>query len=95
MPALAGNPVVLDDDPSSLINLILNGSIPLVTKGTPDAYRMPQFRQQLSDQEIAAVITFIRNGWGNWATAVTAAQVAKLRKTTDPTSDRVIMLKMR
>jgi len=62
MPALVGNPVVLDHDPSSLINLMLNGSIPLVAEGTPDAYRMPQFRQQLSDQEIADVISFIRNG---------------------------------
>jgi alcohol dehydrogenase (quinone), cytochrome c subunit len=95
MPALVGNPVVLDHDPSSLINLMLNGSIPLLAKGTPDAYRMPQFRQQLSDQDIADVITFIRNGWGNGAPAVTAAQVAKLRKTTDPTSDQVIILKMR
>ena len=95
MPALAGNPVVLDDNPSSLINLMLNGSIPLVAKGTPDAYRMPQFRQQLSDQDIAEIITFIRNRWGNQAPAVTAAQVATLRKTTDPTSDQVIILKMR
>jgi len=31
----------------------------------------------------------------NRATAVTAAQVAKLRETTDPTSDQVIILKMR
>ncbi len=95
MPALVRNPVVLDHDPSSLINLMLNGSIPLVAKGMPDAYRMPQFRQQLSDQDIADVINFIRNGWGNEAMAVTAAQVAKLRKGTDPTSDQVIMLKMR
>jgi alcohol dehydrogenase (quinone), cytochrome c subunit len=95
MPALADNPVVFDRDPSSLINLMLNGSIPLVAKGTPDAYRMPQFRQQLSDRDIAEVVTFIRNGWGNQAPAVTAPQVAKLRKTTDPTSDQVIILKMR
>ncbi len=95
MPALAGNPVVLDDDPSSLINVMLNGSIPLLAKGTPDAYRMPQFRQQLADQDIADVITFIRTGWGNQAPAVTAAQVANLRQTTDPTSDQVIILKMR
>ena len=95
MPTLAGNPVVLDNDPSSLINLVLNGSIPLVVKGRPDAYRMPQFRLQFSDQDIADVVTLIRNGWGNQAPAVTAAQVAELRKTTDPTSDRVIILKMR
>jgi alcohol dehydrogenase (quinone), cytochrome c subunit len=95
MPALAGNPIVLDNDPSSLINLVLNGSNPLVVKGTPDPYRMPQFRQQYSDQEIADVVTFIRNGWGNQAPAVAAADVAKLRKTTDPTSDQVIILRMR
>ena len=94
MPALAGNPVVLDHDPSSLINLMLNGSIPLVAAGTPDAFRMPQFRQQLTDQDIAEVTTFIRNGWGNQAAPVAAAQVAKLRKTTDPASDRVIVLRM-
>ncbi|MGB6508965.1 MAG: cytochrome c [Xanthobacteraceae bacterium] len=95
IPALAGNPIVLDNDPSSLINLVLNGSNPLVVKGTPDSYRMPQFRQQLSDQQIADVVTFIRNGWGNQAPAVTPADVAKLRKSTDPTSDQVIILKMR
>ena len=36
IPALAGNPIVLDNDPSSLINLVLNGSNPLVVKGTPE-----------------------------------------------------------
>jgi cytochrome c553 len=95
MPALASNPVVLDDNPSSLINVVLNGSIPLVVQGTPDAYRMPQFRQQSTDQDIADVLNFIRNGWGNKGPAVSSAQVAKLRKKTDPTSDQIIVLKMR
>jgi len=61
---------VLDNDPSSLINLLLNGSTPLVVKGTPDPYRMPQFRLQFSDQKIADVVAFIRNGWGNQAERV-------------------------
>ena len=95
LPALAANPVVADRDPSSLINVVLNGSTPLVAEGTPDAYRMPQFRRELSDQEIAGVITFIRNGWGNQAPAVTPAHVAGVRKKTDPSSDQVIILKMR
>ena len=95
MPALAGNPVVLDENASSLINVLLNGSVPLVAEGTPDAYRMPQFRQQLSDQDAADVITFMRNRWGNQAPAVSATQVANLRKTTNPSSDQVIILKMR
>ena len=95
MPALASNPVVLDENPSSLINVVLNGSVPLVPLATPDAYRMPQFRQQLSDQDAADVITFMRNRWGNKAPEVSATQVAKLRKRTNPTSDQVIILKMR
>src|SRR6516225_1313399 len=74
-------------DPSSLINLVLNG--------TPDAYRMPQYRVQFTDDEIAQVLTFMRSAWGNGAASVTAEQVKALRPVTDPSSDRVIILKMR
>jgi mono/diheme cytochrome c family protein len=95
LPPLAGNPTVLDPDPSSLINIVLNGSNPIVVKGTPDAYRMPQFRINLTDKDIADVVTFIRHGWGNNAGAVTADQVAAMRKATDPSSDQVVILKMR
>ena len=68
---------------------------PLVVKGTPDAYRMPQYRVQLTDDEIAQVLTFVRSAWGNGAASVTADQVKALRPVTDPSSDRVIILKMR
>jgi mono/diheme cytochrome c family protein len=95
IPPLAGNPAVLDANPSSLINLVLNGADPLVVKGVPDAYRMPQFRIQLNDDSIGEVLSFVRGAWGNGATAVTTEQVAKLRPVTDPSSDRVIVLKMR
>jgi mono/diheme cytochrome c family protein len=74
---------------------VLNGSNQIVIKGTPDAYRMPQFRINLSDQEIADVVTFIRQGWGNHAGAVTADRVAAMRHATDPSSDQVVILKMR
>jgi mono/diheme cytochrome c family protein len=95
LPPLAGNPTVLDRDPASLINIVLNGSAPLVVKGRPAPYRMPQYRAQLTDQDIADVITFIRNGWGNRAPPVSAGQVAELRSSTDPASDRVVILRMR
>jgi alcohol dehydrogenase (quinone), cytochrome c subunit len=95
MPPLAGNPAVLDGDTSSLINLVLNGAEPLVVKGVPDAYRMPQFRVQMTDEKIAQVLTYVRGAWGNNAGAVSTDQVKKLRPTTDPTSDQVIVLKMR
>jgi mono/diheme cytochrome c family protein len=95
VPPLAGNPTVMDKDAASLINLVLNGSAPLVVKGRPDAYRMPQFRDQLNDQQIAEIVTFIRDGWGNHAAAVSAIDVGELRKRTDPATDRVVVLKMR
>jgi alcohol dehydrogenase (quinone), cytochrome c subunit len=95
MPPLAGNPAVLDANPSSLINLVLNGAEPLVAKGIPDAYRMPQYRIQLNDEQIAQALSFVRGGWGNEAAPVTTDAVRKLRPATDPSSDRVIILKMR
>jgi mono/diheme cytochrome c family protein len=95
MPPLAGNPAVLDANPVSLINLVLNGADPLVVRGVPDAYRMPQFRLQLNDEAIAQVLSFVRAAWGNGAAAVATEQVKNLRPVTDPSSDRVIVLKMR
>ncbi|HXS40763.1 MAG TPA: cytochrome c [Stellaceae bacterium] len=95
MPPLAGNPVVLDNNPSSLINLVLNGAEPLIVKGTPDSYRMPQYRVQLTDAEIASVLSFVRSAWGNGASPVTSDRVKTLRPITDPSSDRVLILKMR
>src|ERR1700728_1193576 len=84
IPALAGNPAVLDPDPISLINISLNGSSPVVVQGTPDAYRMIPFRDQLNDRQLADVVSFIRTSWGNKAAVVTPGQVSKLREKTDP-----------
>jgi mono/diheme cytochrome c family protein len=67
----------------------------LVVKGVPDAYRMPQFRIQMNDEHIADVLSFVRSAWGNNADAVSTDQVKKLRPATDPSSDEVIVLKMR
>ena len=92
---LAGNPAVMDADPSSLINITLNGSSRVVVDGMPDAYRMPQFRVLLNDDEIAAIVSSIRTTWGNKAGPVTAEQVAKIRKSSDAASDAVVILKMR
>ncbi len=95
LPSLAGNPVVLDPSPVSLINIVLNGSQAVVIDGLPDAYRMPQYRVLLKDQEIADVVSFIRASWGNTAAKVTAEEVAVLRKATDPASDQVHILRMK
>ncbi len=90
LPPLAGNPTILDPDPTSLINVVLNGSSRLVVGGIPDPYRMPQFRVLMKDQDIADVVTFIRTSWGNKAGVVTAEQVGHCagRRTPPATSYR-------
>ncbi|WP_186310748.1 c-type cytochrome [Paraburkholderia sp. BCC1886] len=40
---------------------------------------MPRFDWKLSDDEVAAVLTYIRNTWNNAAPAVDSATVQKAR----------------
>jgi len=95
-PPLAGNPVVLDIDASSLINITLNGSLRVIAENGPDVNDMPYFRQLLTDQEIADALTFVRTSWGNSAGAVTAAQVSEVREATDPSrNDDIFVLRMK
>ena len=48
-------------------------------RATPQPYGMPPFRTLLSDTEIAAVTSFIRQRWGNQAGAVTSLDVQAIR----------------
>jgi mono/diheme cytochrome c family protein len=41
---------------------------------------MPQFGWLLTDDQVAALLTYIRNSWGNSAPAVTAGEVGKTRR---------------
>jgi mono/diheme cytochrome c family protein len=61
------------------IRMVLNGGYPPGTAGNPQPYGMPPFAVSLSDNEVAAVVTYIRSSWGNRGTAVTAAQANELR----------------
>ncbi|MCH1924140.1 cytochrome c [Shewanella sp. C32] len=95
IPPLAGATSMLAKEDASAINVTLNGSGRIVSHGVPDAYRMPPFRQQLSDKEIAEVLSFIRTTWGNHGGAVKVQDVTELREKTDPASSQVIILQMR
>jgi mono/diheme cytochrome c family protein len=79
-PALPGNPTVLADDATSLIRLVLAGSRLPSTQLRPSDLAMPGFAWRLSDEETAQVVTFVRQGWGNHASEVSASDVAKVRK---------------
>lgn len=74
-PALAGNRGVLMSSPLNTIRSVLNGGYPPTTAGNPRPYGMPPFQQILHDQEVALVVSYIRNAWGNRSSLVTAVDV--------------------
>jgi len=78
-PTLAGSASVQSTDPTSLIRVVLAGAQSVATVSAPTAPSMPAFGQTLDDDEAAAVLTYIRNAWGNAATPVSADEVAKHR----------------
>ncbi len=74
--------MVRSDDPTTAIRIILRGARSVGTDAQPTAPGMPSYGRQLDDAEIAAVLTYIRNNSANVAGAVTADQVAKVRRDT-------------
>ncbi|HWG06994.1 MAG TPA: c-type cytochrome [Beijerinckiaceae bacterium] len=82
-PKLAGSPSVQSSDPTSIIHMILAGARGVATDGAPTASAMPPFGWLLSNDQVAAVATFIRNTWGNAAPQVTARMVSDLRRSAD------------
>ena len=79
-PSLSGNSVVNAKDPTSLIRIVLAGSAMPSTEARPAALAMPGFSWRLNDDNVAALLSFVRSSWGNRGEAVTPAQVAKVRK---------------
>ncbi len=63
-PRLAGNPIVTLEDPIPIITIVSYG------KGS-----MPGFGDKLDGTQIAAILSYIRNAWGNQAPAVSDRQI--------------------
>jgi len=73
-PPLAGSPIVNDENPETLIRIILQGY-----DARPEYGVMSGFGQVLSDEEIAAIATHERSSWGNSAEKVTPEVVKEIR----------------
>lgn len=80
-PPLAGAEWVIGNE-KVLISALLHGiKGEIIVKGNKYNGVMPAFKN-LSDDEIAAILTYIRTDWGNAAPAVTAAAVKATREAT-------------
>jgi Cytochrome c, mono- and diheme variants len=80
-PPLSGNTALTDPTGINAIRAVLLGGFAPLTRANPRPYSMPPFAQQLSDSEVAAVVSYMRQAWRNHAGAVTATQVGRYRHT--------------
>ena len=79
-PPLAINPVVLGNA-KNVIHIVkygLQGKIAVL--GHPFNGVMPAWKSQLSDAELAAVISYVRASWGNTASPVSEADIAAVKR---------------
>lgn len=84
-PPLVKSEWVLASGPARMIRITLDGlQGPIRVKGLDYNNNMTPWRDTLSDQQLAAIITFVRTQkeWGHTATPVTPEEVADIRKKT-------------
>lgn len=78
-PALDRNASVVEPTGINAIRIVLSGGFAPATAGNPRPYSMPPFSQVLSDDDAAAVVTYIRHAWSNRASSVSPADVRAYR----------------
>jgi len=78
-PPLANNQAISMEFAVNPIRMVLFGGFPPSTRKNPRPYGMPPFAYMLSDQEVANILTYMRQSWGNRGSAISAADVARYR----------------
>ncbi len=78
-PPLAGNRSVTMISPLNAIRSVLYGGYPPATAGNPRPYGMPPYQHFSRDPEIAQVVSYIRNAWGNYGSLVSPEDVDNSR----------------
>jgi len=81
---LAGNRAVNLHDGTNVVQMVLQGGYPPATAGHPRPHGMPPFSHVLSDAQVAAVSSFVRQSWGNGAPAVGTMEVYRVREKRAP-----------
>lgn len=77
-PPLAGSDYLMADKRRSIAGVIAGQSGPMVVNGKTYNQVMPPL-PNLTDEEIANVLTYVRNSWGNKGEAVTPEEVKAVR----------------
>jgi len=80
IPNLAASSSVASREPTSILRVVLRGAPSVATNEEPTGPAMPGFGRDLTDAEVAAVATYVRNSWGHAASAVTPGDVSRARQ---------------
>jgi mono/diheme cytochrome c family protein len=78
-PALAGNRAVAMDSPANVVRIVADGGFSPATATNPRPFGMPPFSTSLSSEEIAAVVSYVRDSWGNGASPVSSVDVDRYK----------------
>jgi mono/diheme cytochrome c family protein len=83
-PPLVGSDWVNAEGPNRIIRIVLNGFTgPVEVSGKQyGTGTMTPFKDVFTDEQIAGVLSFVRQEWGNKGSRVTPQQVAAIRKET-------------
>jgi mono/diheme cytochrome c family protein len=82
-PPLAGNRLVTMALPHNLARSVMAGGFAQATAAEPQPYSMPPYGALMSDDELAAVLSFVRSAWGHRASPVGPVWVNQLRSAVD------------
>lgn len=78
-PALAGNRTVTMNPPANLVRVVLGGGFPPATAGNPRPYGMPPFATVLPDDDLAALLSYLRSAWGHQAGPISTFEINRYR----------------
>ncbi|MEO8711407.1 MAG: cytochrome-c oxidase, partial [Parafilimonas sp.] len=76
-PPLKGSKVVTDDDPALMVNIIMNGYTGRIQEGFGPMPAVGTLNNLTAD-EISAIMNHERSSWGNNAKQVTPDEIKKL-----------------
>jgi len=79
-PALAGSSALQARGAATVIRVVLGGARVPARPGQRAYIAMPAFGDKFDDQQVADIVSYVRHGWENHASAVDADAVAKERK---------------
>ena len=78
-PRLAGNRAVTLPVTANLVQVVIHGGFGPATAGRPRPFGMPPFAMVMGDSDVAAVLSYLRQAWGNQAGPVSELEVAQQR----------------